>query len=193
MAIVRVLGFVGLYQVDNEYLKPVNRKLEEIEEDFHVVARVSNYSSQVVDALNSDDKSPAVNVALEFCTIDDGAKELKEIQRRIKEEETIDAAVTAANSPVLVKEIVEATMKEVTNHYHKVTELIPNIGALIREIGKKIEMLKEAATDWSLAKRIGTADALRSTGKRVKQVKNSAEEAQMKLQALKKSLEQIEI
>ena len=125
MSIAEILERIGIRTSNEKYLKPINENLEKIEEDFYAVARVSDFSSQVIDALNSGEKTRAVNVALEFCEIDDETKELKEIQKKIEEGKTIDAAVTAANGPVLIKEIVESTMKEVTDHYKKVTELKP--------------------------------------------------------------------
>lgn len=193
MSIVEILERIGIRTINEKYLKPINENLEKIEEDFYAVARVSDYSSQVIDALNSGEKTRAVNVALEFCKIDDETKELKEIQKKIEEGKTIDAAVTAANGPVLIKEIVESTMKEVTDHYNKVTELLPNIVALGTEIIEKVRNIRSAAANWSWAEKLGTPGALRNMGKRVKQVQNSAEEAKNKLEALKKSIEGIEI
>jgi hypothetical protein len=193
MAIVKILKLVGLYKVNEEYLKPVNDKLEGIETDFNAVAKVSDYSSQVIDALNSGDKTKAVNVALEFCKVDDEVKELKEIQRKIEEEETIDAAVAAANGPELIKEIAASTMKEVTDHYKKVTELLPNIVALSEEISERLKNVKSAADNWSLAEKLGTPEAMRNTAEKVKKIQNSAKEAKTKMEVLKKSIEEIEI
>ena len=94
---------------------------------------------------------------------------------------------------MLIKEIVESTMKEVTDHYNKVTELLPNIVALGAEIIEKVRNIRSATANWSWAEKLGTPRALRNMGKRVKQVQNSAEEAKNKLEALKKSIEGIEI
>lgn len=188
MGIAKILKLVGLYKVNDEYLKPVNDKLEGIEEGLDAVANVSDSASQIVDALNSGDKAKAIKVALEFCKIDDEVKELKEIQKKVEGGETIDAAIAVADGPALTKEIVESTMREVADHYNKIAELLPNIVAVGKETAEKVANLPSAAANWSLAEKIGTPEAVRNTGKKANQVKDSAEEAKEKLEALKESI-----
>jgi hypothetical protein len=52
--------------------------------------------------------------------------------------------------------------------------------------------MASAAASWSLAEKIGTPEAVRNTGKKAKKVGDGAREAKAKLEALKKSLGQIE-
>jgi uncharacterized protein YhaN len=192
MIIKSILKIFRIYEVNEEYTKPIDDRLIEIDGAFSSVAQALDSGSQMIDALNSNDLTGAVNVALEFCKIDDEVKELNEIKRKIKEEGiTVETAVAAADSPVLIKEIVESTMKETTDHYKKVAELLPNIVALGKEIGEKLKNLKSEAANWSLAEKLGTPAALRNTAKKAKQVKDSAEEVKAKLEALIQSIEQL--
>ena len=191
MGIGKILKLVGLYKVNDEYMKPVDDKLEAIGEDLDAIANVSDSGSQVVDALNAGDKAKAVEVALEFCKIDDDVKELKEIQTKVKGGESMATAVAAANGPALTKELVESTMREVADHYDKITQLIPNIVEVGKEAAQKAADLPSAAASWSMAQKIGTPEAVRNTGKKATEVKDSAEEAKTKLEALKESIGKI--
>ncbi len=187
--ILRPLGF---YEVNEDYMKAVNEKLEEIEADLSSVATVSNSSSQVIDALKSGETTKAVEVGLEFCKIDDEVKELKEIKRKLEAEEgTIATAVAAANGPALIEEIVESTKKEFTGHCDKVTDLLIDIAALVKEVGAKLTNLPSASKTWSWAERLGTPKELRNTGKKVEEVQASAEKAKKDLDALTKSINQL--
>lgn len=181
MGIATILKSVGLYKVNDEYLKSVNDKLEAIEADLDAAANVSDTGSQIVDALNAGDNAKAVEVALEFCKIDDEMKELNQIQSKVKGGESLEAAVAVADAPVITKEIVESTMREVTDHYNKVTELFPNIVAVGQEAAEKVTNMPSAAANWSLAEKIGTPEAVRNTGDKAKQAEDSAEEAKAKL------------
>jgi hypothetical protein len=193
MGIAGVLKLVGLCKVNNDYLKDVDDKLEEMEGDLDALAEVTDSSSQIVDALKAGDKPRAVRVALEFCTIGDETKELKEIRRRVQEEgKSVDAAVATADGSALVKELVGATRKEITGHYDKVKELVPAAVSLGKKIAEKLSELPAAAASWSFAEKVGTPGAVRKTGKRTKKVQGGAEEAKTKLEQLKDSLEKIE-
>ena len=190
--VAMILKPLGLYKVNGEYLKSVNEKLGDIEADLGSVAAVSNSSSQVINALAWDDATKAVEVGLEFCKIDDEVKELKEIERRIEtEKQTVDAAVAAANVPTLIKEIVESTKKEITEHCDKVTDLLIDIVALVREVGERLTNLPSASKTWSWAERLGTPKELRNTGKKVEEVQASAEKAKKDLDALRQSINQL--
>ena len=191
MGIAKILKLVGLYKVNDEYMKPVDEKLEAIQEDLDAVANVADSGFQIVDALNAGDQAKAVEVALEFCKIDDETTELKEIQAKVKGGEGIEAAVAAANGPALTKELVASTIREITDHYEKLKELLPNIAEVGKEAAEKATNLPSAAASWSLSEKIGTPEAVRNTGAKAKAVKDSAEEAKTKLEALKKSLEQL--
>lgn len=193
MGIAKILKLVGLYKVNDEYMKSVDEKLEAIEEDLGAVANVSDSGSQIADALNAGDKPKAVEVALEFCKIDDDVKELQEIKTKVDGGETIETAVAAANGPALTRELVESTIREIKDHYEKLKELLPNIAAVGKEAADKVANLPSAAASWSLAEKIGTPEAVRNTGEKAKAVKESAEEATAKLDALRKSLEQIKV
>jgi hypothetical protein len=192
MGIGKILKLVGLYKVNDEYMKPVDEKLEAIQGDLDAVANVAGSGSQIVDALDAGDKAKAVEVAMEFCKIDDEVKELNEIQGKVKDGETIEAAVAAADGPALTKELVASTIREITDHYEKLKELLPNIEAVGKEAVEKVKNLPSASASWSFAERIGTPEAAHNTGEKAKAVKDSAEEAKTKLEALKTSIEKIE-
>ena len=103
----------------------------------------------------------------------------------------MEAAVSAANGPALTKELVESTIREIKDHCEKLRELIPNIVEVGKDAVEKATNLPSADASWSLSEKIGTPEAVRNTGKKAKAVKDSAEEAQTKLEALMKSLEQL--
>lgn len=189
MGVLKILKLVGLYKVNDAYLASVNEKLDAIEGDLGGIAEIADSGSQIVDALNAGDKPKAVEAAMEFCKIDDEVKELKDIQAKVKAGETMEAAVAAADGPALTKELVSSVLREVADHYEKVTGLIPNIVAAGEEVAKKVSELPSAAASWSLAEKMGTPEAARNTGKKAKKVKDGAADAKTKLEALKKSLE----
>ena len=169
-------------------MKSVDEKLEALEEDLAAIGNVGDSGSQLVDALSAGDTAKAVNVALEFCEIDDEVAELKGIRDKIKSGETIEAAVAAADAPALTKELVASTMRAVVDHIKKVAELLPNITAVGEEVAEKVKNLPSALSSWSLAEKIGTPEAVSNTGKKAKQVLDTANEAKTKLAALKDSV-----
>jgi hypothetical protein len=189
MGVAKILKLFGLYKVNDAYLASVNEKLEVIEGDLGGIGEIADSGSQIIDALNAGDKPTAVKVAMEFCKIDDEVKELQEIQKKVKAGEAMEAAIAAADGPALTKEIVESVMREVADHYEKVTGLIPNIAAAGEEVAKKVSELPSAAASWSLAEKIGTPEAAHNTAKKAKAVKDGAADVKTKLEALKKSLE----
>ena len=191
MGIGKILKLVGLYKVNDEYMKPVDEKLEAIQGDLDAVANVADSGSQIVDALKAGDQAKAAEVALEFCKIDEETKELKEIQAKVKGGEGMEAAVAAADGPALTKELAESTIREIKDHCEKLKKLIPNIVEVGKEAVDKATNLPSAAASWSLSEKIGTPEAVRNTGKKAKAVKDSADEAQTKLEALMKSLDQL--
>lgn len=191
MGVGKILKLVGLYKVNEEYMKSVDEKLEAVEGDLTAIAEVADSGSQLIDALSAGDKAKAVEVALEFCKIDDEVKELKEIQAKVKAGQTIKAAVAGADGPALTKELVESVMREVAAHYEKVTELLSNLAAVGEEIAEKLKNFTSAAAGWSLAEKIGTPEAVRNTGAKAKKALSSANEAKTKLEALKESIGKI--
>ncbi|MHC4200043.1 MAG: hypothetical protein ACYSU0_08640 [Planctomycetota bacterium] len=191
MGIGKILKLVGLYKVNEEYMKPVDEKLEAIQGGLGSVANVADSGSQIVDALKAGDQAKAVEVALEFCKIDDEVKELKEIQAKVKGGESIEKAVAAADGPALTKELVESTIREIKDHCEKLKELIPSIAEVGKEAVDKATNLPTAAASWPLAEKIGTPEAVSNTGKKATAIKEGADEAQTKLEALMKSLEQL--
>ncbi len=191
MGVGKILKLVGLYKVNEEYMKSVDEKLEGLEESLTAVTEVADSSSQIVEAVNAGNMAKAVEVALEFCKIDDELKELKGIQDKVKGGETMAAAVAAADTPALTKELVTSVMKEVSEHAEKIVELVPTIAAAGKEAGEKLANFASAAASWSLAEKIGTPEAVGNTGKKAKQIKDGAEEAKTKLEALKESIGKI--
>ena len=193
MGFAKLLKLFGLYKVNTAYMKSVDEKLEAVEEDLNATAEVADSSSQILDALNAGDRPKAVEVALEFCKIDDEVKELKAIQAKVKGGTSIDDAVAAADAPALTKELVESTMREISEHYEKLNELIPNIAAAGEEAAAKLADFPSASAGWSTAEKIGTPEAVRNTGKKAKSVADSAQEAKAKLEALKESAAKIKV
>ncbi len=191
MGVAKILKLVGLYKVNEEYMKSVDEKLEAVEGDLTAIAEVADSGSQLVDALSAGDKAKAVEVALEFCKIDDEVKELKEIQDKVKAGQTIEAAVGAADAAALTKELVKSVMREVADHYEKITGLLSNLAAVGKEIADKLTNFASAAASWSLAEKIGTPEAVRNTGAKAKKILGAANEAKTKLGALKDSIAKI--
>jgi hypothetical protein len=192
MGIASILEIFG-FKPKAEYIQPVNDKLDKIKEDLYTVEVVADYCSNVIDALNNDDKSRAVNATFEFCKIDDEVKLLQEIQKKVRAGENLDAAVSAANSPVVIEEIVASTRKEISDHYNKIAQLVPDIRDFIKEVSDKISNIKNEAAGWSWIEKILTADALRNTLIQINQVQKSAGDALKKLETLPKSLEGIQV
>ncbi len=188
MGVGKILKLVGLYKVNKEYMKSVDEKLETAEGDITAIAEVVDSGSQLIDALSAGDNAKAVEVALEFCKIDDEVKELKEIQGKVKAGESIQAAVAAADGPALTKELVESTLREVADHFEKITGLLSNLAAVGEEIAEKLKNFASAAASWSLAEKIGTPEAVRNTGAKAKKVLGAANEAKAKLAGLKDSI-----
>ena len=188
MGLGGILKLFGLCKVNNAYLKPVNDKLEGIEDGLGSIAGVADSGSQVVDAMKAGNTAKAVEVVLEFCEIDDELKELKTIKDKIDGGEKLTAAVAAANGPLLTQEILASVTKQVTKSLKNIGDLIPSIVDAVKEIADKLSNLKTAAASWSLAEKVGTPGAVAKTAKRAKKVKESAEEAKPKLEALGKSL-----
>jgi prophage DNA circulation protein len=191
MGIASILEIFG-FKPKVEYIQPVNDKLDKIKEDLYAVDVVADYCSNVIDALNNDDKSGAVNATFEFCKIDDDVKVLQEIQEKVRAGENLDAAVSAANSPAVIEEIVASTRKEISDHYNKIAQLVPDIRDFIKEVSDKISNIKNEAAGWSWIEKILTADALRNTLMQINQVQKSAGDALKKMETLPKSLEGIQ-
>ena len=191
MGIAKILKLFGLYKVNEEYLKAVDEKLEALEEQLGVIANAADSGSRIVDALNAGDTPKAVEVALEFCQIDNEVKELKTIQEKVKKGESIESAVAAAAGPALATELVESTIREVADNCEKIKELGPNIASAGEEVAKKAADLPSALANWSLAEKIGTPEAVNNTVGKAKAVKDGAGEAKTKLEALQKSLKEI--
>ncbi len=192
MTIKQFFENIGIYKVNSQYTQPLDNKLSEIEEDFRSVEHVSDYSERVISALNAHDNASAVSAALQFFKIDDEAKELKKIQKKIAEGKvSVESATAAANTPFLIREIVFSAKNEISNNYKKINDLLPDIENLGTEISEKLQNIKVEAVGWSLAEKIGTPEAIRNTSRRAKKVKESAEAAKMKLENFVKSFEDL--
>ena len=156
MVMKSILELFGMYSVDEDYTRSIDEKLKKIEEDFNTVNQVSDTCDQIVNALIFNDRTKAVNVALNFCKIDDEVKELQRIRREITENgSTVENALSSAKAKDIVKEIVTSTRKEIKDNSDKITELIPNIASAGNEMNEKFKNLKTATTAWSLKEKLG--------------------------------------
>lgn len=192
MSFKKFLEFCHIYKVNEAYVKPLNDKFTELDEDFGSVAQASDSSSQIIDALNKNDLPRAVNVAMEFCKIDDEVEQLKEVKRKIEEDKVmIDTAIAAAESPILIKEIATSTEKEIKEHCNKIAELLPNIESLHELTIEKLKNIKSESANFTFAERLGTPEAVRDTSNKANQMRNSATEAKNKLEILSESIEKV--
>jgi len=189
--ITSVLKPLGLVTVNNDYLKSIDDNLDGIKDGLAASTEVSLLSSQVIEELNEDKLVEATQSVLEFCNIDDEVAELKTIQTKLQQDDTIEAAVAVSVGPKLLKEIISSTKKELTEHADQISKMIPRAMALVEEIVKKTGNFKSDASKWSLGQRIGTFGALQNTTQKSQDILKTAKELKVKLATLRESLAEI--
>ena len=79
----RILEPLGLYQINNTYLTPVNRRLETLEGSFSATGEILKCLSQLINDLKQEDKSAAIVTAMEFLDIEEECDELQRIHQFI--------------------------------------------------------------------------------------------------------------
>ena len=169
----------------------MNTKLGKIEDAFESIAKVSNSTSQIIEALKSNNIAKAVEVVLEFCEIDDEIALLKDIKTKTEGGETIEAIIGTIEAPALMNELVRSTKREIIGNFDNIKELMPSIAELMGEITKKIANIQSAAASWSFAEKMGTPTAAQNTLKKAKALKGNVEEAKTNIEKLLDSIDEM--
>lgn len=180
----KVLEPLGLYKVNDDYLKSVNEKLKKVEGDLGAISDFCSTVNGLLESVKSKKLEPAVKSVLKFCKIDDDVAELKKIKARVDGGDTLAAVLAGRQAAPILIEIAQSVKKEITTKHEGVIGIAKDVAQVVEEATQKLADIRDAAGDWTFAEKMGTPGAVKNTMAKANKVKDKAREAKTSLETM---------
>lgn len=187
----KILEPLGLYQINNTYLQPINERLDELDDDLQIVENNFESAHHIIHALKKGDYKKAMLIAFDYLDTEEDAGIIAQARIKTMDGSSIDDVLTEIETPALTLEIMNDVKRQLTYSYGSIMELMADSLSLDERISERSLRLPLIAEDWSWSERMGTSEALENTAEKVQQVRARAEQAQERVDCLRDTLERL--
>lgn len=189
--ISRMLGPLGLHQIDNGCLQPIRERLGELGDDLWFLEKKFDSAEHIVSALNINDNQQAIMEALDFLTSDDNSSTLAWVRDQVMSGVAVESVLSTVELPILMKEIINGVKKALIYSYGDIMALMVESMSLGESVSERSLHLSVAAEHWAWPERLGALEALDDAAEAVLQLEMRVGLAQQRLDGLQSRLEQL--
>ena len=185
----RILEPLGLYGINQDFMSPVQKQLDTLDTEFVAVMEGIDGLKHIIDALQVEEESLAIALALDYLHIDENSEQLLAIREQTRWSPSLESVLENALVTKTLHEIVRLLSREAQLISQAVQTIFDDVNDLANALSEKLMQLPVEAASWNISERLGTPEALEQIQLAIAELKDGAYQAQARIISLKREIE----